>query len=173
MYDENMSGRRGGSAGAGSRMGGRNENRSGGISFSARVKISMGIVICTLLLNSVSAPLGQAAAEKLDINKDYTVSEIKEVLSGAYSEAQTVMAQKMADTLEPPYTSSGGVADIKGMTEGYGSVEDDGKAAGEKSEAAGNAAMAVNDAGLNGNGTMENRAVKDGSSAENSGEDND
>lgn len=166
MYDENMSGRRSGSAGAGSRTGGRNENRSGRISFGARVKISMGIVICALLLNRVSAPLGQAAAEKLDINKDYTVSEIKEALSGAYSEAQTVMAQKMADALEPPYTSSGGVADIKGMTEGYGSAEGDGKAAGEKSVDAGN------DTVSNGNGTMGNSAVKDGISAENSGEDN-
>lgn len=116
MYEKNVN--RGSAAG----RGGVNSS-AGGVkkgSFGLRMKISMGIVIGALMLDCVNVPFGQAAAKKLDtsMKKDYSVNEIKEALSGAYGEAQAVMSQKMADALEPPYTSSGGVADIKGMTDG-------------------------------------------------------
>lgn len=121
MYEKNVN--RGGAAGRSS----ANSNAVGGKkgSLGLRMKISMGIVIGVLMIECVNVPLGQSAAKKLDtsIKKDYSVNEIKEALSGAYGEAQAVMSQKMADALEPPYTSSGGVADIKGMTDGAAEEE--------------------------------------------------
>lgn len=75
--------------------------------FFTRMKICMGIVIGVMLLSRADAQLAENAGEKLGLDNDYTVEEIREALSGAYQETEAVMSEKLDGVFEEPYTSSG------------------------------------------------------------------
>ena len=75
--------------------------------FFTRMKVCMAIAIGVMLLSRADAQLSENAREKLGLDNDYTAEEIKEAVSGAYEEAEAVMAQKLDGVFDEPYTSSG------------------------------------------------------------------
>ena len=83
--------------------------------FFTRTKICMAIAIGVMLLGRADARLVESAAERIGVDKDHTVEEIREAVSGAYEEAEAVMSQRLDGVFEAPYTSSGARAADDGI----------------------------------------------------------
>lgn len=113
--------------------------------FFTRMKICMAIAIGVMLLGKADARLAESAGERLGVENDHTVEEIREAVSGAYEEAEAVMAQRMDGVFEAPYTSSGARAADEGMDGGAaaeGSAGGAGANVGEDIAAGGDAGSA-------------------------------
>lgn len=104
------------------------------VTFFTRMKICMGIVIGVMLLSRADAQLSgnllEKAGEKLGVNNDYTIEEIREALSGAYTEAEAAMSEKLDGVFDEPYTSSGAARDRQSVEGTLVDIGDDAGSAG-------------------------------------------